>query len=104
MFAWDAPFFNACWDGRAFLEKIRTKWGQPNFMSPRAVLQRIVANHGWDQVEQFVLDERWDHVKKKAKKLPNAAEIRQAFEAMLLAGEVESAYRFVGRGCVKDDD
>jgi hypothetical protein len=101
MFAADSPFFMSCWDGNAILTAIsarfvpKTPWAD----SRGVLLKKAIANHGWDQIEQFVLDARWLDVKKKAKKLCNIGDVRLAFEAMLLAGEVEAAYRFVGKHC-----
>ena len=100
MFAANSPFFMSCWDGNGILQEIARKFvPKGNWANYERALKQASANHGWDQIEQFVLDERWLDVKKKAKKLPNVAEVRLAFEAMLLAGEVEAAYRFVGKHC-----
>lgn len=100
MFAADSPFFMSCWDHNVIF-KILGQQFVPNYgwVNYERMLKVAVDNHGWARVEQFVLDARWLDVKKKAKKLSNVAEVRLAFEAMLLAGEVEAAYRFVGKHC-----
>lgn len=100
MFAANSPFFMSCWDVNRFFQLLINRF-IPNYswVNYERGLKLAIDNHGWANIEQYVLDERWLDVKKKAKKLPNVTEVRLAFEAMLLAGEVEAAYRFVGKHC-----
>jgi hypothetical protein len=100
MFAANTPFFMSCWDSNQLFSAIANRF-VPNFSwaNYERMLKIAVNSHGWAQIEQYVLDARWLDVKKKAKKLRNVGDVRMAFEAMLLAGEVEAAYRFVGKHC-----
>jgi hypothetical protein len=101
VFTPNSPFFMSCWDGNAILRAIAVRFVPKlaAWTNYERALKIAIDSHGWAQIEQFVLDARWLDVKKKAKKLRNVGDVRMAFEAMLLAGEVETAYRFVGKHC-----
>lgn len=101
-----SPLFNDCCDARRLRQQMAKEFGAKYTATEWTIYSTI--RHGDPDVQErivdFVLQARWNDVKKHVRLRSdlNAAQrqqIRLAFEAMLLAGEVKAAYAFLGVDC-----